>query len=75
MSSKTEIINRSLIKIISNTIADPTEQARKANAIFGGVAQSKAADSILSTTALVHRTARRFHAGDLWQCGTLCYEG
>lgn len=44
MSSKTEIINRSLIKIGSNTIASPTEQseqARKANAIFKSVAQAE----------------------------------
>lgn len=44
MSDKTEIINRSLIKIGSNTIVAPTEQteqARKANLIFKGLAQAE----------------------------------
>lgn len=44
MADKTEIINRSLIKIGSNTISVPTEQseqARKANMIFRGIAQAE----------------------------------
>lgn len=44
MSNTTEVINRALIKIGSNTIASPdeaSEQARKANIIFETVAQNE----------------------------------
>lgn len=44
MGSKTENINRALVKIGANTISSPTEQseqARKANTIFKGTAQAE----------------------------------
>lgn len=44
MTDKIEIINRSMIKIGSNTIStltEPSEQARKANAIFNGLARAE----------------------------------
>jgi hypothetical protein len=44
MSGKTEVINRALVKIGSNTISSPsesTEQARKTNMIFTGLAQAE----------------------------------
>lgn len=44
MSSKVEVVNRALVKIGSNTITlltDASEQARKANTVFNGLAKAE----------------------------------